>query len=382
MDFVLRDRTILLTVTGSRAYGMHRPDSDVDVKGVAVPPARYLHGFARRFEQADGTGEIAVFADLLDDEERAAVARTKLEGSVYDLRKFMALAADCNPNILDVLFCRDAEVRVRTPLGERLRERRDLVLSAKAKHTFSGYAAAQLKRIRSHRKWLLDPPTRPPTRAEFGLPEHTLIPADQLAAAEAAVRKKLDGWELDLSRLSEPDIVAVQDQVARQLAEIRVALGFETGDDAKWLAAARLVGLDANLILVLQREREHEAAARHWRQYEEWRTNRNRDRAALEEKYGFDAKHGAHLVRLLRMGREILTTGKVHVWRGPGGPDDAQELLAIRNGAWSYDALVEWAEAEDQALNELYRKGPLAVPKAPDREALDALCVELVEEAL
>jgi hypothetical protein len=174
----------------------------------------------------------------------------------------------------------------------------------------------------------------------------------------------------------------VQDQVARQLSEIRVALGFETGEDAKWLAAARLVGLDANLILVLQREREHEAAARHWRQYQEWRTNRNKDRAALEEKYGFDAKHGAHLVRLLRMGREILTTGRVHVWRGPGGPDDAKELVAIRSGAWSYDALVEWAEGEDAALNELYRKGPLAVPKAPDREAMDALCVELVEATL
>lgn len=382
MDFDLRDRTILLAVTGSRAYGMHRPDSDVDVKGVAVPTARYFHGFARRFEQADRAEEIAAFADLLNPEEREAVARTKLEGSVYDVRKFVGLAADCNPNILDVLFCRDAEVRLATRAGQRLRERRDLFLSAKAKHTFSGYAAAQLKRIRSHRKWLLDPPTRPPTRAEFGLPEHTLLPADQLAAAEAAVRKKLDTWELDLSRLSDPDIVHVQDQVARQLAEIRVALGFETAGDAKWLAAARLVGLDANLILVLQREREYEAAARHWRQYQEWKAHRNKARAALEAKVGFDAKHGAHLVRLLRMGREILTTGRVHVWRGPGGPDDAQELLAIRAGAWSYDALVAWAEDEDRALQELYRSGPLAVPKTPDLEAMDRLCVELVEDTL
>jgi uncharacterized protein len=384
MDFDLRSRTILLTVAGSRAYGIHRPGSDVDLKGVAVPTEPYFHGFARKFEQADKSAEMAPFADLLSAEEAAAVAATKLEGTVYDVRKFLTLAADNNPNILDVLFCRDEEVRLATPVGRLLRENRDLFLSAKAKHTFSGYASAQLKRIKGHRKWLLEPPDHVPTRAEFGLPEHTLIPADQLAAANAAVRKKIDGWELDLSGLSDAEIIHVHDQVAHHLAEIRVALGFESEADAKWLAAARLVGLDANLIYVMQKEREYEAAARHFKQYEEWRERRNPERAALEARHGYDTKHAGHLVRLLRMGREILTTGRVNVWRGPSsdGPADGEEIRAIRDGQWSYEALVAWAEGEDAELEAIWRERRYVVPKTPDREAIDALCVRVVREML
>jgi predicted nucleotidyltransferase len=377
MDFDLRAHTILLAVGGSRSYGIHTSTSDVDVKGVAIPPAAYLHGYLKRFEQADKPSHMGQFLDVLSEEERQISSTTKLEGSVYELRKFIGLAVDANPNILDVLFCRDSEVRLCTPLGEKLRAARELFLSAKARHTFSGYAASQLRRIRGHRQWLLSPPDHKPTRSEFGLPEHTLIPADQLAAAAAAVRKQMDKWELDLSGLPDAEILHIQDRIASVIAEMTTALGLHTQDDTRWLAAARTIGLDDNLVLVMQREREYEAAARHYKQYEEWKEKRNPARAELEAKFSYDTKHGAHLVRILRMGKEILLTGKVNVWR-----EDAEELLSIRQGAWSYDRLVEWAEQQDQELEEIYRDRKYVVPKAPERERIDQLCIELVETAL
>ncbi len=39
-------------------------------------------------------------------------------------------------------------------------------LDLRAGYTFSGYAVAQLKRIKTHRRWLIHPPTHKPTRQE------------------------------------------------------------------------------------------------------------------------------------------------------------------------------------------------------------------------
>jgi predicted nucleotidyltransferase len=251
------------------------------------------------------------------------------------------------------------------PAGERLLAIADRFLSKKARHTFSGYATAQLKRIKTHRRWILHPPAAPPTRAEHGLPERTVIPQDQLQAAEAAVKKQLDAWEPNLSGLDPAARIQIMGDLERLLAEVGAHA------DGKWRAAARAVGHDENFLELLDRERRYRGRQTEWEQYQSWRRTRNPARAALEEQHGYDTKHGMHLVRLLRMCREILEGGRVIVRR-----PDAEELLAIRAGAWPYDRLVEWAEREDAALEEVARRS--ALPHAPDRAALDAECVAIV----
>lgn len=367
MNFGLKERTILLTVAGSRAYGMHMPASDVDLKGICVPTAEYRKGFLHRFEQADKASHMMIFYDCLTPLEQGKADGGELEGTVYGIRKFFQLAADANPNILDLLYCRDEEVRLITPIGAKLRENAQLFLSKKARWTFGGYAVAQLKRINSHRKWILSPPSHNPTRAEYDLPERELIPKEQLLAAEASIRKKIDSWEVDFGIMDEASKLYVQNQISQNLAELEITA------DEKFAAAGRSIGYDENLIHLLQREREYKVASMQWKQYLHWKKTRNPERAALERKHLFDAKHGSHLVRLLRMCREILETGTVNVWR-----EDAAELLSIRNGDWSYDRLIEFAEKESAAMNELYKKSTL--PNSPDRDALDKLCIELVEE--
>ncbi|MCK6505398.1 nucleotidyltransferase domain-containing protein [Myxococcota bacterium] len=378
--FSLRAHTHLLVLAGSRAQGIHTPSSDVDLRGAAVPPAPVLLGFRQRWEQADQPGTMAGFVDLLTPEEAAAGAGHGLEGTVYELRKVFALAADCNPNLLELLACRDQEVRLCSPLGERLRAILPLFLSQKARHTFGGYARSQLARIQTHRRWLLDPPRAAPARAAFGLPERSLLPKDQLAAAEAAVRKRMDEWVLDFGDLPQSEVIRIQDRVAATLAEIGLAVGapgLAAGDT--WLPAARAVGLDDNLIEVMDRERRYRAAQRAWEQYQGWRVGRNPARSALEARHGYDTKHGAHLVRLLRMGREILEQGRVRVWRGDL---DGEELRAIRAGAWPYEALLAWAQEADAELDALLREGRAVVPARPDLGALDAACAELVARGM
>jgi predicted nucleotidyltransferase len=349
----LPDQTILLVTHGSHAYGTSTPTSDVDVKGVAVPPMRYFLRFTSQFEQAEQHEP-----DLV----------------VYDLRKFFKLAAECNPNLIEVLFVSPRCHRKVAPAGRELINNRQLFLSKKARYTFAGYAHAQLKRINLHYEWhRYGASKKQPSRVDFGLPERTLIPADQLAAASAAVKKKLDQWNLkDMTTLDSGQRILVERMFEKILGEIMVGL-----DDQLWVAAARNVGLDTNMIEVMDKERRYGAALKEWQHYQEWKQNRNPDRAALEERYGYDCKHGMHLVRLLRMCEEILRDGAVNVDRTG---IDADELLAIRSGAWSYEKLIGWAAEQDEKMNELYKASKL--PHSPDREKLDSLCVSIVERML
>ncbi len=348
----LEARTIYRAKHGSHAYGTSLPTSDLDIRGVAVPPREYFLGYLHRFEEAEQKGALDVV--------------------IFDVRKFMTLAADCNPNVLEILFVDPADRLTVTPQGERLLEHRQLFLSRKAKHTFSGYAMSQLKRIDTHRRWLLSPPKAPPTRAEFGLPERTVLPKDQLSAAESMMRKQIEAWELDLTPLDDAGKIQIRERLASLLAEQKLAAADSEG---QWHAAGRMLGFSDNFLDVLDKERRYQSTQRNWEQYQSWVRTRNPTRAQLEAQHGYDCKHGMHLVRLMRMCRELLETGCFNVRR-----PDAEELLSIRHGAWSYDRLMDWAKAQETDLAQVYLRSPL--PAQPDRNAIDALCISIVESML
>jgi len=117
------------------------------------------------------------------------------------------------------------------------------------------------------------------------------------------------------------------------------------------------------------------AARARWREYLDWCAHRNLDRSDLETKFGYDTKHAMHLVRLQRMAVEVLETGVLVVTR-----PDRDELLAIRDGAWTFADL----EAADAELGHRIDRASSAsvLPDEPDDDALDALCADIVGEVL
>ena len=125
------------------------------------------------------------------------------------------------------------------------------------------------------------------------------------------------------------------------------------------------------MLLIFQEKKFRQAVA-NWKQYQEWKTNRNPKRGALEARFGYDLKHAMHLVRLMRMCREILTEGIVRVRR-----PDAGDLKAILNGAWTYDELAEWADFQDKDLVEVARSSDL--PRTPPVKKLDHLCRTIID---
>ena len=313
MNFDVDARTILLVRHGSHAYGMATPTSDLDSKGVCIEPKEFHFGFLHTFEQHERSAHKGAPEDLV----------------VYSFKKFCKLAADCNPNIIEVLHVERSDVLKLDPLfGEELFSMAPFFLSKKARWTFAGYAHAQLKRIKTHRKWLLEPPKAPPTRKQFGLSESSKVSKSELGAFDAVLDQ---GMAIELSK---------------------------------------------ELLTVFTREKQYHAAKTHFEQYEHWKKSRNPARAELEARFGLDTKHAAHLVRLMRMCKEILESGKVIVKR-----PDAAELLSIRAGAWPYDRIVEYAEKLEAECAVLYDSAG-ALPYKPDVVAIDARLVDMTERYL
>ena len=96
-------------------------------------------------------------------------------------------------------------------------------------------------------------------------------------------------------------------------------------------------------------------------------------RKGLVEKYGYDTKNAAHLIRLLRMAIEYLGDGKLRVFR-----DDAPELLKIKCGEWTLEKVQAEASRLFKLAEEAYVRSPL--PPTPDYDAINGLCSDLVLE--
>lgn len=223
MEWIERN-TILKVVWGSLAFGTAGPHSDVDVRGVCIPPARYLVGLSRFEQHEDRVAHIVI----------------------YSLAKFVELALANNPNMLGILWVEGPHVLSVDDYGRELRARRTEFLSRQVARTYAGYAEDQLKRMETHYRWLHAPPDHQPAPPEYD-----------------ATHNPKGGFRF-------PDT---------------------------------------------HMERAYHNALKHWQNYAHWRANRNPERAALEERYGYDAKHAAHLLRLYRMDIEILREQVLRVSR-------------------------------------------------------------------
>lgn len=331
----LKNNTIYQTVHGSHAYGTSRPDSDIDIRGICIPPENYPLGILDSFEQT-------VMSDPMDC-------------TIFGIQKFVKLAIDGNPNCLEIIFTDPSDRLFVNEIGESLLDISDSFVSKKCKYTFQGYSRSQLNRIKVHRKWIVRGDIKKPERSDYDLPDiHKLIPEHQQLEIEAQIKTKLDSWNIDTTGMDP----AAQIKFKEEIHDVLVDLKLNSDDFHTY--AARSLGLNDNLTEAFQRERAYKCALREFQQYEIWKLERNKARFELEEKYHYDVKHGMHLVRLYLMCNEILRDHKVNVKR-----TDAEFLLSIRNGAWAYDQLIEWAENQDKILEELYKTSTLR--REPER---------------
>lgn len=362
--FDLRKHLIFATKTGSHAYGTSTPTSDVDIRGVTTAPLNFYLGILNHFTETSD----------FDITELIPGAPESNDASVMEFLKYVKLAADGNPNVIELLFIPSSHWLVDSNAWYEVQEIRHLFLSKKCRHTFSGYAHAQLKRIKTHRSWLLNPPKKKPERKDYDLPEASTISSDQLGAANSLVDRVYQGWAVSPDEEIPQNVLnKIRQAVVDMIAEVSGEGDEEKNEGLVFGTAARKAGLDDNLIEVVMREKRYRSAMTHWKQYLNWKETRNAARSELEAKYGFDTKHGMHLVRLYRMGLEIVETGNLIVDRRGL---DADELLSIRNGAWTFEKVEEFADGMDKKIEEAYEKS--ALRNSSDKKAIDEVCLRVL----
>jgi predicted nucleotidyltransferase len=287
-------------LSGSHLYGMSTPESDVDTRGVCLPPFRVMTDPFMKFDVQDS------FAD----EDRA----------IYSLSKFFNLAADANPNIVELLFVPEMMSQLWTKTWQKVVDNRHLFLSKNVKHRFLGYAFSQLEAIKRHREWFINPPERKPVREDFGLPE---MPSVSMA------------W----------------------LKELKTTLNFEL--------------LKPEYVEEVRKEKAYEEEKKKWDNYNQWSKNRNPKRKGTEEKFGYDSKYASHLFRLMTEGKQLLLEGVIKF-----PLYNAEYLLAIKNGALAYEEMLELAGSMAGNFDNWYDLSTL--PDKPDRNGLKELYFEIL----
>jgi hypothetical protein len=119
-------RVIYRCVVGSQAYGLAAAGSDVDRRGIYLPPAELhwsLFGVPEQLE------------------------RDETQEAYWELQKFLTLALKANPNVLECLYT--PLVETATPLAQELLGMRSIFLSRLVYQTYNGYVLSQFKKMQA-----------------------------------------------------------------------------------------------------------------------------------------------------------------------------------------------------------------------------------------
>jgi uncharacterized protein len=111
---------------GSKAFGLSSGDSDDDLRGIYLPPAR-LHWSLRRLP------------------EQVELEESKRDEVYWELEKYLRLALKANPNVLETLWT--PLVLLADETAQELRDMRQAFLSKHVYKTYSGYVLSQFRRM-------------------------------------------------------------------------------------------------------------------------------------------------------------------------------------------------------------------------------------------
>ena len=341
---------IFNTIWGSHAYGTHTPTSDQDSMGVFILEKNHY---------------------LTEKEPLQQCSDERNDHRFYALKHFLELAGEANPNLLDLLFVPADCVLKTTSYWQRIQANRHLFVSQKACKTYCEYAYAQIKKAKGCNKRINNPyPETPPIAEAFC----SFIPKTETSC----------GWGRPIP-LSQTNISLSHCHVAAVEHTSELFRLYDYGASAKGVfrngtLVCESIPLEDEhthfLGLLLFNRNAFEQAKRQHAQYWQWRHMRNETRWKNQEAgmIDYDAKNMMHTFRLLYSGINIIRHGEPPV-RFTG--ERLAELMAIRAGQFSYEALIEKANQLTETLQA--ERSHTALPLCANSDKIKDLLLEVTD---
>ena len=300
---------------GSHLYGTNTSTSDEDFSGVFIPDVKQLFGF-EKIEQVD--------LSIKSKREDGKNDKDAVDIVLYEFRKFVRLALDNNPNIIEMLFVNPDNIVFSNEFGKMLLERAQLFPNIGLKQKFLAY--------------------------EFSQKHRMVIRTESYHALENALE-----W-LDDYLLQGPGSKFIYYGKTLLVEILDKKLPFFTvkGDNIK-------CG-DLNF-------QKHFMLRKVKKMIEE-RLSKATNRKELLTKYGYDTKFASHLVRLMLEGKELLETGKLVY-----PLTYANIILDVKQGKLKMIEVLDYAESIEADIENI----PTSLPKKPRYDEVQKFTIDIIK---
>ncbi|RFZ95202.1 nucleotidyltransferase [Mucilaginibacter conchicola] len=339
-----RDIILLDCVSGSTAYNLNTPSSDIDKKGIFITPQRDLYGFNYQDQIANSTNDEVYF----------------------EIKRFLELLTKNNPNILELLNTPKQHIIYKHPVLELIKPAD--FLSKLCLDTFAGYAQTQIKKAKGLNKKI----NNPFEKERKSVLDFCYVIQDNgsIILSDWLKRHDLLQQQCGLTKIEHfRDVYLIYAASANTDVSFKGIVSGPEADDVQLSSIPK--GFNPLATMNFNKD-AYSVYCRDYREYVEWEKKRNQARyeSTLTHGKNYDAKNMMHTFRLLNMAEEIALHHEVRVHRR-----DRDFLLKIRSGAFEFDDLMEMINIKLEDIKSLYEKSEL--PERPNVDVAENILTEI-----
>lgn len=338
------DGVLFECISGSHAYGLNHPASDIDKRGVFIQPKEMFFSM-KRLEQ---------------------VADEKNDEVFYEIEKFVELLIKSNPTALEVLNTPKEHVIQKHPIFDLLNV--SDFISKQCLKTFAGFAFSQIKKARGLNKKISNP---------MGKHRKSILEFCYVTHKHGSIPLLtfLEKNNLKQEHCGLVNIAHMKDLYALFYNEDINYKGIIRKELANEVSLSAIPKGEESVATLYFNQDGYSAYCKDYQQYWDWVEKRNESRYQKTKEHGknYDSKNMMHTFRLLNMAEEIATTKGFSNIRTA----DKDFLWEIRNGNFEYDELLQMADNQINKMKLLFEKSTL--PDFPNPKAANEILIKIRE---